>query len=711
MDMRFRILDRAPSDTLVIVEIDPASLKKEERWPWPRDRYANALGNLQDAGAALVAFDIDFSSLSEKAGDAAFAAQLSVRPGEVILPVFSQWSSRAGTERTILKTPPHEYFLKDAVIASVNLMAEESGFVRYGWIGFGDGVDYRATLAATLAGAPTTRSEGFYIDYSIDPSRIQRLSFNDVLNDNFPKELVKGKNILIGATALELGDEFAAPVRGIVPGVVLHALSYESLLQGRTLMRPHAAITLTFVLFIILGFCRTGKVRHWRAAAGLHIAVFTALIGGPIILQALAPLSLDLAAVIAAQILCLFYVMSRELHSHAKHIIRHRLAAARFQALTSLVVKSNSDGVIVAAANGAIELCNDRAKALLGIKGELEPNASITDLASGFPMCPPIEISSDKEANSTDAAPHHFEYCVGGQPDHVLEIVAARAPYGGRPTGATAREAPSYVYVYSLRDISVRKRAEAAEKVAKEDAIAASQLKSQFISNISHELRTPLSGVIGFADLLQKESFGPLGGPEYKEFSESIYASGKRLLGIVNDMLNIAKLDSGDFQLNKEAAKIGDVVEHSIDNLAAQIENREEQIVVEISEDIPALDIDFNVFREILLHLISNALKFTDAKPRIIIRAMLQRNDLVIEVKDNGCGVDPLLLPDLTQAFYQADSTLSRQHEGVGLGLYLVSKLAEQHDGAVEFESRQGAGFTARLRFQNIAAHKSRRAA
>ncbi len=711
MDMRFRLLERAPSDTLIIVEIDPYSLQEEERWPWPRNRYANAVANLQDAGAGLIAIDVDFSSLSEKAGDAAFAAQLSARPGEVILPVFSQWSSHAGSKRAIIQTPPHTYFLKDAVMASVNLTPERNGIVRRGWRHFGKGADYQATLAATLADAPSMHNEGFYIDYSIDPSKIRRLSFNDVLHSNFPKESVAGKNILIGATALELGDEFASPVRGVVPGVVLHALSYESLRQDRAVMRPHAAVTLTFALVIILCFCRSGRDRRWRAAARLHFAVFTASIVGPTVLQAVVPISFDMAAPIAAQILCIIYVTFRELHERAKHLIRHRLATARSHALTSLVVSSNSDGVIVAAASGAIELCNDRAKELLDIKDEVTPNALITDLAPGFPLCPEIRNSGDIGVNATSAAlPHYFEFALERRPNQVLEIVAASAPYGDGKADDPDRSA-SHVYVYTVRDISERKRIEAAEKAVKEDAIAANKLKSQLISNISHELRTPLNGVIGFADLMQKESFGPLGVSEYKEFSESIYVSGKRLLSVVNDMLSIAKLDTRDYQLSKEVGQIDEIIEHSIDNFAAQISDRDRQVSIEISEDISALNIDFNVVREMLLHLIANALKFSGDDPRIVIRAMLQINDLVIEVEDNGCGVDPQLLPNLTQAFYQADSALSRQHEGAGLGLYIVEKLVNLHEGSVEFVSSKGAGFTARLRFHNIAVQKSRCAA
>lgn len=712
MDMRFRILQRAPSDTLVIVEIDPYSLQKEKRWPWPRDRYATTLSNLQDAGASLIAFDVDFSSLSDKAGDAAFASHLSARPGEVVLPVFSQWSSHAGNERTVVQSPPHEYFLKDIVIASVNLMAEDSGIVRRGWFGFGKGVDYRATLAATLAGAPAMRNEGFYIDYGIDSSKIQRLSFNDVLKGDFPKELVAGKNIIIGATALELGDEFAVPVSGIIPGVVLHALSYESLVQNRTLMRPHVSLSLALALFVILCLCRTGRDRRWRAATKLHIGVLAASISVPLAIQALAPISLDLAAVIAAQFLCLIYVWFRELHTRAQHLIRHRLATARFQALTSLVVSNNSDGVIVAAANGAVELCNDRARALLGIVGELTPHSSIANLAPGFPLFSPNdELGAEGSNSATDDSTQHFEYCVGGRADRVLEIVAAHAHYGDIPAAEAASSEASHVYVYSLRDITARKQTEAAEKAAKEAAIAASHLKSQLISNISHELRTPLNGVIGFADLLQKESFGPLGVSEYKEFSQSIYVSGKRLLSVVNDMLNIAKLDTHDFKLQKEFTPLSDIVGQCITNCKEQFSDGEKSISVEIPEEFPQLEIDFNVFTEMLAHLLSNAVKFTGKDAHITIRAMLRQGNLIVEVEDNGCGVNSDFLPKLTEAFYQVDGALSRKHEGVGLGLYLVSKFAALHNGSLEFDSEPDAGFTARLRFKNIAEHKSRRAA
>ncbi len=713
MDMRFRILDRTPSDTLLIVEIDPYSLKEEGQWPWPRDRYATVIANLQDAGAALIALDIDFSSPSDEAGDAAFAASLARRPGEVILPVFSQWSSHSGSELAIMQTPPHASFLNDAVVASVNLTTEENGFVRRGWRGFDEGGSYRATLAATLAGVPANRTDAFYIDYSVDPSKIHRLSFNDVLNNSFSRDLVEGKNILIGATALELGDEFAVPTHGVISGIALHALSYETLQQDRALFRPHVVVTLMLAALVILCFGRAGGKWGWRTTTGLHLAVFTASIGGPVILQAVTPISLDTVPLLVAQILCIAHVTAHELHWRAKHLIRHRATTARYQVLTSLVVRNNSDGVIVTDANGVIELCNDRAMGLLAVKTELAPNTHIRDLAPDFPLCPSIENSVDAGACVDTTAPSSgsSEYCVGGQKDQMLEIVFGSAPYDHQHPGNDALAVKSHVYVYTIRDISIRKRIEMAEKTAKENAVAASKLKSQLISNISHELRTPLNGVMGFAEILQREALGPLGAAEYKEYSKNIYLSGERLLSIVNDMLNISKLDAGEFELDKDAMPLRDVVENVLNDYEAGGGGDGKSIRVEIPKDLPLFEIDFTIFKEMLSHLLSNAVKFTGDDAYIFIRAVFEDNDLVLEVEDNGCGVDPCMLSNLTEAFFQADSSLNRQHEGAGLGLYLVSTFAALHGGSIEFDSRKTAGFTARLRFKNIVTHDRQRAA
>ena len=700
MDLRFRLIERAPSDTLTVVEIDPYSLKEEGRWPWSRDRYATAIENLQSAGANLVAFDVDFSSLSDDAGDDAFVNALAQRPGEVVLPVFWQWSARSNQHGAMIQTPAHEKFLNDAVIASVTLTTEKNGVVRRGWRGVHDGSAFRASIAAVLAATPADAHETFYIDFGIDPAKIRRLSFHDVYKNDFPSDAVRGKNILIGATALELGDEFAAPVRGVTAGVLFHALGYESLLQNRDLQRSNTLIALVLALGIIIWTCRRERYQRVWVILLQQSLLFSLLIGVPIAIQSVSPMSVDAGAMIAAQLLCIIYVTGARLHRYARQILQQRAATAHYQALTGLVVRDNADGVIVADAQGIIELCNDRARELLRAADSFEAGSNICELAPDFPVHPATHKPQDETAQALNVQPVHVEYTANDGDGLTLEIVASCATSSA--IDASTHNVQSQLFVYTLRDISARKRIEAAEREAKEAAIAANTMKSQLISNMSHELRTPLNGVIGFADILQKESFGPLGVAEYKDYSQSIYHSGKRLLGLVNDMLNIAKLDAKEFEISKSSAYLGEVIENCISLIEKRGDLKDKTISMKVQSGLPAVDIDCSVFNEILMHLVSNAVKYTSDDGKITIRAMQEDEDLIIEVEDNGCGVDPQCLPKLTQAFYQADAALNRQHEGAGLGLYLVTKFAALHHGVLEFENTQNARFLARVRFAKL---------
>ncbi|MEO1242551.1 MAG: CHASE2 domain-containing protein [Pseudomonadota bacterium] len=712
MDMRFRLLQRPPSDTLVVVEIDPYSLQEEARWPWPRDRYATAITNLQGAGASLIAFDVDFSALSDEAGDAAFAEALSRRPGEVILPVFAQKSSRSERDSNVIQTPPNSYFLQDVVVASVNLTTEKNGLIRRGWMGFEDNNDdFRGSVAAVLAGVPGARRETFYIDYGVDPASIQRLSFSDVLKGEFPREAVKGKKVLIGSTALELGDEFAAPVWGITPGVMFHAMSYESLLQERALKRLHYCIPLLAAFVVIIWLSHPANSRHFKTAALRHVLLFGTLIGAPALLQYLTPISLDVGAILAAQGVSIIYVTAFRLRRYAGQIIRQRAATAHYQALTGLVVRDNTDGVIVANAIGVIELSNDRAQRLLGAD-VMTPGSNILDHAEDFPLFPLAELSAPHQNEQREnGQATHSEFVVKNNDNLVLEVVASCSSPDIPKTASPESPARSRLFVYTLRDISARKRIEAAEREAKEAAIAADKMKSELISNMSHELRTPLNGVIGFADILQKESFGPIGVPEYKEYSENIYVSGKRLLNLVNDMLNIAKLDADSYELCKDAMSMSEVIEHCVDTFQSRTKQDASHIKIDIQKDMPTLNVDLGVFNEIFCHLLSNATKYAGDEGCISIRAAQDKNDLILEFEDNGGGVSPEHLPKLTDAFYQADGALNRQHEGAGLGLYLTSKFTALHGGVLELESKEGEGFLARLRFVDIVAEAHRSAA
>ncbi len=695
MDDRFRLVRRAPSDTLVLVEIDPRSLREEARWPWPRDRYAAVAENLQDADAALIAFDVDFSSLSDEEGDDAFAKTLSRRPGEIILPVFWQWTSDAAGERELIKTPPNPKFLNDSVIASVTLTTEKNGVLRRGWRTIKEDDNYRTSIAGVLAGIPADQRDTFYIDYGIDASKITRLSFRDALAGNFPPEAVRAKNVLIGATALELGDEFAAPTLGLMPGVMLHALSYESLVQDRALKRPHPAVPLGLAGLLLIWLTRNAAIKRTSTLTITHVLLLALFIGAPVGLQALFPLSVDTGALLAAQALSILYVAGAQLRHRALQIIGQRAATMKYQELTGIVVRDNADGVIVTDEAGAIELCSERAKELLGIESKAVPGEGVADIVSGFPVLSAGNTSLRQTVSS--------EFTPPGS-DAILEISATRSATPSGKKWQRNNIALSGLVVYTLRDISAHKRIEEAERNAKEAAIAANAAKTQLISNMSHELRTPLNGVIGFASLMKDEAFGVHSTPEYKDYSQSIHDSGKRLLSVVNNMLHIAKLDAGEFEIAKDRGPISEVIDETIHTFRHDILRRNARVEIDIEEGMPDALVDVSIVREMLSQLISNALKFTGENAGIGICAFGDGPHLILEVKDDGCGVKAALLPKLTEPFFQGDSALNRAHEGAGLGLYLVRKFAELHGGALEFESEPGAGFLARIRFPDALA-------
>ena len=345
-DWRFGLLSREPSQSLVVVEIDPDSLVEVQPWPWSRSVYADVIRNLQGAGARAIGIDVDFSSLSDAAGDLAFRESLAQRPGDVILSSFVQPQSMSapGALRT---TAPHLYFLEHAAVAGVNLMVEPSGIARRGWYGAETPGGYRSSLAAAIAGLPPTRSGPFQIDFSIDPKRISRLSIADVAAGRFAAGRVAGRNVLIGATALELGDEYSAPVYGLLPGVVLHALSYEDSVQGRALFRVHALFAIPLVALLLAFLRRPREGWTWGRLALRHTAIGVGTLALSVALQAAAPVSVEVAPLLVAQLVCVGVTTLRELERRAREVIRHQLEVARHQALIALVVRDSSDGVII----------------------------------------------------------------------------------------------------------------------------------------------------------------------------------------------------------------------------------------------------------------------------------------------------------------------------------------------------------------------------
>ncbi len=236
-------------------------------------------------------------------------------------------------------------------------------------------------------------------------------------------------------------------------------------------------------------------------------------------------------------------------------------------------------------------------------------------------------------------------------------------------------------------------------RAALEAAEARSRAKSDFLASMSHELRTPLNAIIGFSEIMRDECFGPIGSARYKGYAGDVHESARHLLRLINDMLDMAKIEAGKLELEESELDPAELL-HAVLRLAAPAgENRRAPVETELPAEPPLLRADERKLKQILVNLLSNALKFTPVQGCVVVSLRPEPDGgFSFLVSDNGIGMAP---PDIAIAltpFGQVANRQSRQQEGTGLGLPLSKALAELHGGSLELQSALGAGTTATLR-------------
>ncbi len=244
-------------------------------------------------------------------------------------------------------------------------------------------------------------------------------------------------------------------------------------------------------------------------------------------------------------------------------------------------------------------------------------------------------------------------------------------------------------------DVSARKRVEAHLRQAKEEAELASRTKTEFLANISHELRTPLNAIIGFAEILSGQIFGKLGDQRYVNYAADIRDSGLHLLTLINDVLDVSKIEVGKLELNEEPVDIIAVLESCMRLMRDRAEEAGIELRAEFPKNLPFLQADARRLKQILLNLMSNAVKFTAASGRVVVRAVVQPDGLSIAVEDTGIGIAASDLEKALRPFGQIDSRMARKYQGTGLGLPLTKSMIELHGGRLTLESEVGRGTTA----------------
>jgi signal transduction histidine kinase len=234
-----------------------------------------------------------------------------------------------------------------------------------------------------------------------------------------------------------------------------------------------------------------------------------------------------------------------------------------------------------------------------------------------------------------------------------------------------------------------------AMRTAKETAEAADRAKSAFLATMSHELRTPLNAVLGFSELMLKEVFGPLGNDRYRIYAHDIHSSGSHLLSIINDVLDLSKAASGKLELIEDWIDAREIV----DSVCRLIQPRIDQAKLSLTVKMPPSGLithaDERLLKQMLLNLLSNACKFTPPNGRIECSVSVDATGITFAVTDTGIGISAEHLDLVLQPFVQVDGSLSRRHEGTGLGLALVKAMAELHGGTLRLASEVGSGTTA----------------
>ena len=356
---------------------------------------------------------------------------------------------------------------------------------------------------------------------------------------------------------------------------------------------------------------------------------------------------------------------------------RYRLLAEN---ATDMITRHDEKGRVLFASLAAQQLFGEPAQKVAG-DGLLE-RVHVADRPAFL-----TSLSRSLANNESIAAEFRVRRASGAEPARYVWVEMRCRPLRAADTAISQ---PGIVAV--TRDISDRKAQEAEILRTRDEAESASRAKAQFLANMSHELRTPLNAVIGFSEILNRELFGALGEARYRDYARLIHESGEHLLNVVNDILDMSKIEAGKFKIVKEPFDVALLVKSCCDLLRHTAEQRSLSLIMDVAPGIPELPADKRACKQMLINVISNAIKFTDPGGWVRVSARRAGTTVELSVADNGIGIAEADLPKLGKPFVQANNSYDRSYDGAGLGLSVVKGLARLHGGHLELRSKLGEG-------------------
>jgi len=403
------------------------------------------------------------------------------------------------------------------------------------------------------------------------------------------------------------------------------------------------------------------------------------------------PSSMDMHAALAALATTSALLYATGLALGAVSLIRtaSQLLGAR-EDRCRLLADNMTDVIILCRKGSSVIFASPAVESLLGVSNSELAGKELFERVHVADRPAFLAVLADA-ARGVDLRPLEFriQRDVGaGRPGQFVWVEMSCRPF--EPVSA-GHQAASRDVVVVLRDISERK--------TQDDALAAARLESErviadrgrFAATIGHELRTPLNAIIGFSDMLTNSSL-KISASDQVEYAKLINSSGRHLLSVVNGMLQASTIEAGHFELSRQRFTPGPAIEHCVDLLALQAREAGIELRLRLSQNLPEISADKRAFSQILINLISNAIKFTPRAGRVTIGASRDGARLVVTVEDTGIGIEQNDLARLGEAFFQARSCHDSRPDGSGLGLSIVKGLVKLHDGEFEIRSQIGEG-------------------
>jgi PAS domain S-box-containing protein len=356
----------------------------------------------------------------------------------------------------------------------------------------------------------------------------------------------------------------------------------------------------------------------------------------------------------------------------------------------SAILDTATDGVLVVDGRGKIDSMNRAAEALFGVEGDSYRGRYFTDLIADESQKPALDYLDGLASNGVASVLNDGREVIG------------RVPNGGLiPLFMTmGRIAGTEKFCAVLRDITHWKNVEEELTAARRTAEAANQQKSDFLAKISHEIRTPLNAIIGFSEVMMEERFGSIGNTRYRDYLRDIHVSGAHLMSLINDLLDLSKIEAGKVDLSFESVAANGIIQECVAIMQPQA-NRERIIIrTSLATDLPEVVADPRSFRQILLNLLSNAIKFTRAGGQVIVSTALEESgEVVVRIRDTGIGMSEKDIETALKPFRQVALSADDREHGTGLGLPLTKAMVEANRASFSIESAPNQGTLVKITF------------